>query len=183
MSEVNDLNSTVRIKIPLHLYAMPRKNIKAIIRPKVHWSRENKGCSFTVGNALLNEVFQGGTIIVPPSTTQGVRTVGRWSITVPVPANQSSAEIFWAIVYVPQGTQANALFATTQTRDGSLYEPNQFVLASGLTDATAGPIRIKSNMKRRLHSGDFVSLIIGYNASTAPTIPVNALVSYSVKYN
>ena len=44
---------------------------------------------------------------------------------------------------------------------GSLYEPNQFVMACGFNDPTAGPIRINSRVNRNLQSGDSVALVIG----------------------
>ena len=119
-------------------------------------------------------------------STQGVRTVGNWSITVPVSTSPSGLnnEWYWALIYVPQGSTANNLFATTGDTNGSLYEPNQYVIACGISDANAGPIRIRSRIMRKLHSGDFVSLIVGTKNSQDPASAVlNALVSYSVKYN
>ena len=152
-------------------------------RPKSRWSHENKGCLMTSGQQLTNGVFQSGSVVVPSITTQGTRTVGRFDITVPVPANQNQADIYWALVYVPQGTTANPLFATTGSVEGSLYEPNQYVIASGISDNNAGPIRIRSRYMRILHSGDFISLIIGSTFQIGTDIPVRALVSYNVKYN
>ena len=147
---------------------------------KANWSHENKGFSGAYGSALVNTFYQGGSVIVPATTTQGTRTVGNWTITVPVPSN-AAQDIYWALVYVPQGEAAKELFATTGSGDGSLYEPNQYVLASGVSDGSAGPIRIRSSMKRKLHSGDFISLILAQNQTSGANF--RGLVSYSIKYN
>ena len=160
----------------------PRVSVKRT-RTKSRWSHENKGCLVTSGQTLVNGLYQSGSIVVPSIAAQGTRTVGRFDITVPVPANQNAAEIFWALVYVPQGTSASSLFATTGSVEGSLYEPNQYVIASGISDNSAGPIRIRSRYMRILHSGDFVSLIIGSTFQIGTDIPIRALVSYNVKYN
>ena len=150
---------------------------------KSKWSHENKGCLIELPTENpTNGLYQSGSNIVPATTTQGTRTVGNFTITIPVQGT-SSAEIFWALVYVPQGTSTNTLFATSQSIEGSMYEPNQFVLASGISDTYAGPIRIHTRMKRVLHSGDFISLIVGSTTSNANFATLRALVSYSIKYN
>ena len=70
-----------------------------------------------------------------------------------VVAGGSSAEsnLFWALVYVPQGTTAGSLnIATAGATPSSMYEPNQFVMNCGVIDPTAGPIRIYSPISRNL---------------------------------
>ena len=163
---------------------MVRKSVKSRYYKKNNWSHENKGCLITAGSELVNGLFQGGSNIVPATTVQGTRTVGNFDITVPTPFNSSSgvSEVYWALVYCPQGETVKSLFATDGTPEGSLYEPNQYVLASGISDSSAGPIRIRSRMHRKLQSGDFISLIIGTTVQSSTT-QTRALVSYSVKYN
>ena len=163
-----------------------RYSVKSRSIKKGNWSHENKGCRGTFGETVVNTLWQAGSIVVPAINTQGVRTVGNWSITVPVSTSSGALnnEWYWALVYVPQGTNPNTLFATTGDTNGSLYEPNQYVIACGISDDGAGPIRIRSRIMRKLHSGDSVSLIVGSKNSLDPTQTVlNALVSYSVKYN
>ena len=72
-------------------------------------------------------------------------------------------EFYWAIVFVPQGYNANQLFPyyAESQHQGSLYEPNQFVMGCGYIDPSAGPIRIRSNVNRNLQSGDSIALVIG----------------------
>ena len=164
---------------------MPRRvSVKSRPRYRANWSHENKGCIITTGTELVNGLFQGGSNVVPASTTQGTRTVSNFDITVPTPFGSSSgvSEVYWALVYCPQGETVNSLFAASGSPEGSLYEPNQYVLASGISDSSAGPIRIKSRMSRKLQSGDFISLVIGTTVQSSTT-NTRALVSYSVKYN
>ena len=90
-----------------------------------------------------------------------------------VVAGGSSAEsnLFWALVYVPQGTTAGALnIATAGATPGSMYEPNQFVMNCGVIDPTAGPIRIYSPISRNLNDGDKISLLIRPTLDGAATI-------------
>ena len=162
---------------------MARKHYSIKSYKKSNWSHENKGVFFTIDPATsVNGLYQGGSNIVPATTSQGIRTVGNFTITVPVSGAQT-VEFYWALIYVPQGQTANPMFANGGTLDSSLYEPNQYVLASGISDSTAGPIRIRSRMMRKLHSGDFISLLIGTPGVITNTTPFRALVSYSIKYN
>ena len=96
-----------------------------------------------------------------------------------VVAGGSSAEsnLFWALVYVPQGTTAGALnIATAGATPGSMYEPNQFVMNCGVIDPTAGPIRIYSPISRNLNDGDKISLLI------RPTLDGAATIVFCVRY-
>ena len=158
-----------------------RKSVK--VTGRSNWSHENKGCAGTIAEQAVNGLYQGGAIVVPSITTQGTRTVGNFTITVPFIGTPTAtdSEIYWALVYIPQGESAKNLFATTGSVEGSLYEPNQYVMASGISDAQAGPIRIRSRIMRKLHSGDFISLVIGMTNSNVASF--KALVSYSIKYN
>ena len=70
----------------------------------------------------------------------------------------AESNLFWALVYVPQGTTAGALnVATAGATPSSMYEPNQFVMNCGVIDPTAGPIRIYSPISRNLNDGDKIS--------------------------
>ena len=140
------------------------------------WSRENTTISITSPGTAL-QTF--GTNIVPATTVQGKRTVGRFTITLTSDnyENNSASGCYWALVYVPQGQTT----ATLNIQDGgSLYEPNQYVIGCGYADSEAGPIRIYSRYMRKLNSGDFVSLLM---ASSQPLNQYRGTVSYSVKYN
>ena len=146
------------------------KSVKSVIR-KSNWSREN--------TTILVQSTTGtfGSNIIPATTTQGIRTVGNFTITLTT-GSDTNNPVYWALVYVPQGQTSGTLNIV----DGqSLYEPNQYVIACGVNDPTAGPIRISTRMKRKLNSGDFVSLLMYTGQSSGPTY--RGIVSYAVKYN
>ena len=82
-------------------------------------------------------------------------------------------DIAWALVYVPEGYQPNTLDGRNEH---SLYEPNQFVMASGFNDPRAGPIRITSPISRNLNSGDQIVLVVGTTQATS----VAGLVEYAI---
>ena len=165
---------------------MPRKYVRRTIKTnKSNWSHENVGFLIDYNTQQnVNGYNQVGTVIVPSNLSQGTRTVGNFTITVPSPwGTTNQNEVIWALVYVPQGTTANTLFSLTGDPNGSLYEPNQYVLASGISDSGAGPIRIRTRMSRKLHSGDFISLIIGSLEAFTTNNRARGLISYSIKYN
>ena len=112
-------------------------------------------------SSATNVLYQSAVAIVPPSTIQGMRKVKH--ITITLTDLQANDDLFWAIVYVPQGTQPNALFSVTGDfhNVGSMYEPNQFVMNCGVVDPSAGPIRFSSPLSRNLNSGDAIYLIVG----------------------
>ena len=150
------------------------KSVKTISKAS-NWSRENTIIT-AQSPTVANQTF--GTNIIPASPTQGKRTVGNFCITLtPGMAGTNAIGVFWALVYVPQGQTTASLNIT----DGqSIYEPNQYVIACGYSDGEAGPIRIRTSMKRKLNSGDFVSLLM---ASAGTGVSFKGVVSYSVKYN
>ena len=160
---------------------MPRRvSVKSrALRTKANYSRENIGFQFALPASVTNGLYQEGTVIVPASSVQGTRTISKLRVTVNLGDQASYA--YWALVYVPQGTTANALFSTSgAVNSGSLYEPNQFVMASGVIDPNAGNHDIRSPISRKLHSGDFISLIVGTGVGSQT---ISGLVNYSVKYN
>ena len=80
----------------------------------------------------------------------------------------SSVSVLWALVYVPEGMPIGTL-NTAGVVGGpalSLYEPQQFLIASGIyssaatnSGANAGPLRIWTPLARNLNPGDGVFLI------------------------
>lgn len=104
----------------------------------------------------------GQTVVVPATTIQGMRKVKHMQITVVMQHNDDvnawagGAPILWALVYAPQGSPENL---EAPKVDGSVYEPNQFVIASGIADSNAGPVRINTPLARNLNSGDRIVLV------------------------
>ena len=160
---------------------MVRKNVKTISRSKAHWSHENVGVMFTTPSEdTVNGLYQSGTIIVPAIQSQGARTISGLRISFSLHGEETNP-IYYALVYVPEGETAKSLFQKTgQVNSGSVYEPNQYVMSCGVVDPDAGNHVSTSRISRRLHSGDFISLIVG---SAGPLQMVSGIVSYFIKYN
>lgn len=139
-------------------------------------TRSKYSIETTTSNQALSAMTSDGTTlhgiseVVAATTIQGMRKVKHMQISVclqhaaAAAAAATGAPILWALVYVPQGQTTVPAPATS----GSIYEPNQFVIASGLADADAGPIRINTPLARNLNSGD--SIILTYRLLNGGTI-------------
>lgn len=138
------------------------------------YSVETSAGQITVNTTAVNSLYQGTANLVPSTTIQGMRKVKHLTIEI---VNGGTSDYYWAVVYVPQGTSANALFQTSGQLSGSLYEPNQFVLACGLMDVE-NPHRINTPISRNLNSGDSISIVVG--RITSDTSPMYFSVRYAV---
>ena len=123
-------------------------------------NRDKYSVEQTAGTVTTNTAGNGGVVVVPPATIQGMRKVKHLTITLGSGQSGAASVFYWALVYVPQGTAAN----TINVDDNSMYEPNQYVMNCGVCDLDAGPQRIGTPLSRNLNSGDNISLII-YNSS------------------
>ena len=144
-------------------------------RKSYRGSRDKYSVEQNGGSLVLGATGNGGVTVVPPATTQGMRKVKHLTLNMANVANTSAAStsLYWALVYVPQGTNANTL----QLDSGStLYEPNQFVMSCGVFDFDGGPLRIHCPISRNLNSGDSIALVCYGTASQA----FNYVVRYAV---
>ena len=93
----------------------------------------------------------------------------------PVPDN--AGPLYWAIVYVPQGTTAGGInIDSTSVND--MYEPNQFVMNCGIVDPTAGPIRFSSHVSRNLNNGDSIVLLLRQTSTNV--MGVDGTIRYAI---
>ncbi len=83
-----------------------RQNWRSSNRDK--YSVETTAGRIPTTNTATNGLYQSATAIVPPTTIQGMRKVKH--ITISLTDVKDTEEIFWAIVYVPQGTQPTLFF-------------------------------------------------------------------------
>ncbi len=76
------------------------------------------------------------------------------------PQQTAVAPIFFALVYVPQGTEPSTINIGAPDGCASLYEPNQNVIMAGVWpgDLTA-PFIKKTRLARNLNSGDRIVLV------------------------
>ena len=82
-------------------------------------------------------------LLVPATTLEGMRKVKHLMVNLTIDPD-SVGPMWWAIVYVPQGTTVGSINVTTSASATGMYEPNQFVMNCGIADPTAGPIRFSS---------------------------------------
>lgn len=83
--------------------------------------------------------------------------------------------LFWALVYVPQGTQPSDINVGSTEAPASLYEPNQNVIMSGVWpgDLTAPYVK-RTRLARNLNSGDSLAFVIA-----VPPFKADDTVTYS----
>jgi len=136
-----------------------------------HSGRDKYSVEQTAGTLATDSLGDGGATVVIPSTVQGMRKVKH--LTISLAQNTAGTGLFWALVYVPQGTTANKLQIDTTT----MYEPNQFVMNCGIFDVDAGPMRISSPISRNLNSGDSIALILHSNS---PSTSFSYVVRYAI---
>lgn len=128
--------------------------------------------------------FQYAVEVVPSDSTQGVRKAGKFTVSLSLPGKENDGILYWALVYVPAGNTVNHLFATASTSP-PLYQPSQNVLASGMNDTNAGPVRIYSPLFKNLNTGDSIYLLVATIAGQGiiQNAPIQGLVRYAICYN
>ena len=138
-------------------------------------SRDKYSVEQACGTLATTGEGVGGTTVVPPVTIQGMRKVKHLTVsmaTAASPTTGTASVLYYALVYVPQGTSAN----TIQVDSTSMYEPNQFVMCCGVFDFDGGPLRIHCPISRNLNSGDSIALVVQSNGG----FTYNYVVRYAV---
>lgn len=156
----------------LFCVTMARSRKRIIYRKRRKYNIENRPIEIQFASqSQENGFYQNQTVIVPPSTVEGVRQVARITISL-----QGPQPLYWAIVYIPEGVTTTALFPNSDT----LFEPSNYVLNAGVVDPDAGPIRISSKLRKNLNAGDRIYLLTA--TATNQTV-YRGLVRYAVCYN
>lgn len=175
-------------------YTVTTRRTRRYARPAA--TRAKYSIETAVSNTpLASMTVDGGTLyyntpVVPATTVQGMRKVKHMQVSVCLQhgadANNlaGGAPILWALVYVPQGTPS----VPPPNTSLSVYEPNQFVIASGISDADAGPVRINTPLARNLNSGDAIyltyRLLNGPNVAAASTgASIVTMTRYAITLN
>nr|QIR82160.1 capsid protein [unidentified] len=145
------------------------------------YSVEQTGFQLTLPTTLTNGLYQQAVQVVAPDSAQGMRKVKHLTVNLTLRNANNEIELFWALVFVPQGYTPNAMYSVTGSVSGSLYEPNQFVMNCGIVDPDAGPIRFRSPISRNLNSGDSIYLIVGATDLFGASAPIiNGIVRYAI---
>lgn len=144
------------------------------------YSVEQSAAVTVVPAATQTAPGQSGIVVVPPVTYEGMRKVKHITVSLAEPASATAAptSVYWALVYVPQGTGVGTLQIGT-TGSTSFYEPNQFVMNCGVADFEAGPVRVSTRLSRNLNSGDQIALIMANTSSSGP-IGIQSVVRYAI---
>ena len=131
--------------------------------PKKYYRRgsKTKYSVETSAGGIIAHGYTGAVKIVPETTMQGMRKIKHCTVSLATPAG-SGHLCFWALVYVPAGTSVQAV----AIGGGPLYEPNQYVMGSGVVDFNAGPCRFHCPLSRNLNSGDSIWLSVRTGGET-----------------
>lgn len=132
----------------------------------VKYSNEtyNYAGSYTVNNASQKNSWS--ETLISAIDQQGVRKCKNFELSLtgtPFTAGDTIAHapMFFALVYVPQGTEPSQISIGNPDACASLYEPNQNVIMCGVwpSDLTA-PFIKKTRLARNLNSGDRIVLVM-----------------------
>lgn len=121
--------------------------------------------------------YQTSVAIVPATDLQGMRKVKNFTISFAKIGTPGTPMVF-ALVYTPGGTNLNQINYPATDNSVSLYEPNQYVIASGLLQWDAGPMRIRSRLARNLNAGDSINLILACPSNNALQVAID--VTYAI---
>lgn len=128
--------------------------------------------------------------LIAPSNVQGTRKCKNFELSLCGGPWQDAegaelTPISWALVYVPEGTQAGAIRQGALGTPASLYEPSQNVIMSGIWPANlTSNYKVKTRLARNLNSGDSIYLILHTAAELADGASKNICVNlnYAIAY-
>ena len=132
----------------------------------VKYSNEtfNYAGAYTVNNAATKNNWN--ETLISAIDQQGVRKCKNFELSLTGTPfvngdNIAHAPMFFALVYVPQGTEPSQISIGNPDACASLYEPNQNVIMCGVwpSDLTAPYIK-KTRLARNLNSGDRIVLVM-----------------------
>lgn len=123
------------------------------------------------GSLLVNNGAQKGNwhqTLITSIDQQGVRKCKNFELSLSgspfIPAAEGTpleSPIFYALVYVPQGTEPSQINIGSPEAAASLYEPNQNVIMAGVWPGDLkSPFTKKTRLARNLNSGDSIHLIL-----------------------
>ena len=122
--------------------------------------------------------YQYGIPITPPTDIQGMRKVKHLEFTIANTGADSAVNLYYALVYVPDGYSPNSMQVPIPGNAIGLYDPNQYVMSCGVLDFSAGPCRIRTPLSRNLNSGDSIHLLLC--SPTSHNSSYYALVRYAI---
>ena len=134
-----------------------------LVKP-VKYSSETFGAN-AIFQWLSNNNYT--STLIAGTDVLGTRKVKNFTLTITLKTAASSADftipIFFALVFVPEGTTPSTLNLGTTINNNTLqalsyYEPNQNVIIQGCIDAQQ-VYRYKTRLGRNLNAGDTIMLV------------------------
>lgn len=151
-------------------------------RKKYSLSRSTIGLTITpAADGTLGPPSQA--IVVASITGQGKRKAKNFDIQLACQQGGDAVEavIYYALVYVPSGSQPGVINATTGVE---YYSPASNVLAAGIYDCDEGTgFRVRTRLARNLNAGDQILLLSRATAANTQAILLRGIVTYVVAYN
>ena len=132
----------------------------------VKYSNETYNISgtYNTANAAIKSDWQ--ETLITAIDQQGVRKCKNFELSLtggPFNGPNNTSEpvpMFFALVYVPQGTEPSQINIGAPDAASSLYEPNQNVILSGVWPGNLNaPFVKKTRLARNLNSGDSIVLV------------------------
>lgn len=134
----------------------------------VKYSNETSSISDDVSVPVIGKdkpLTTVNSLLAINSNIQGMRKVKNFTLHIdtncPVP-------LYFALIYVPQGTSPGNINVGTVQNPVSFYEPNQNVILSGICRTESPQLTFRSRLARNLNSGDSIAIIFR-PAAKAPT--------------
>lgn len=179
---------------------MPRRYYRrrtTFVRSKRKYSWEHYNFAASNADVAARAAWNAQALMVAASAVGGMRKCKNFTLS--INSSQFNQPIWFALVYVPEGTvpsnlklggvdnpqdnPGNANYITSAT----LYEPNQNVILTGIIPSNQTANQIKSTrMARNLNSGDAIFLIwrtaVQEAGLAAGAVNITANLDYCITY-
>lgn len=156
-------------------------------RKALKYSNETMSCTISLdNNGETGTHTQSPVSVVPVTTVLGTRKLKNFLLQImPLYTKigedvQNAANIAWALVFVPEGTDPSRI-AMGAGQTTSFYEPNQNVIMSGVADSSR-VYQFRSRLARNLNAGDQVALILYDLTSKPDDEDVSTGVAFTLNY-
>lgn len=127
---------------------------------------------------------QSHVIVTPAGPAGGVRKCKNFTLNL-----YTATPAYWALIFMPQGvTPADLDWALPAAMEdnvqpaATLFEPNQNVIMSGITDNSSQVQRYKTRLARNLNQGDHIVFIFKPISTVAQDEAVALSINYAIAY-
>lgn len=156
---------------------MPRRRRTGRRRPYKVVKYSNETTVFN-GNITGTGTMENVAVMIASVAAQGMRKAKNFSLQF---ITTSEVPVYFALVYVPQGTDPSHLNYGTPEQPVSLYEPNQNVILVGCSIANSPQQTWRTRLARNLNSGDSIQLRVGCeNGYTTSNFAIS--LNYAITY-